>query len=43
MQVPLQITVRDMAEQLGIEAHEMAAQLTSNTERVYGSWQEGLA
>jgi hypothetical protein len=32
-----------MAEQLGIEANEMAAQLTNNTERVYGSWQEGLA
>jgi TatD DNase family protein len=37
------ITVRYMAEQLGIDANEMAAQLTSNTERVYGSWQEGLA
>ena len=37
------ITVRFMAEQLGITANEMAAQLTANTERVYGSWQEGLA
>jgi TatD DNase family protein len=37
------ITVRFMAEQLGISANELAAQLTSNTERVYGSWQEGLA
>ena len=32
------ITVRKMAEVLGIEANEVAAQLTSNTHRVYGQW-----
>ncbi len=37
------ITVRFMAEQLGITANEMATRLNQNTERVYGSWQEGLA
>ena len=37
------ITVRYMAEQLGITANEMATRLAENTERVYGSWQEGLA
>ena len=37
------ITVRFMAEQLGIGVNDLAAQLTENTERVYGSWQEGLA
>ena len=37
------ITVRFMAEQLGIGVNELASQLTDNTERVYGSWQEGLA
>jgi TatD DNase family protein len=37
------ITVRFMAEQLGIGVNELASQLTQNTERVYGSWQEGLA
>jgi TatD DNase family protein len=37
------ITVRFMAEQLGITANEMATRLNENTERVYGSWQEGLA
>ncbi|MDE2410005.1 MAG: TatD family hydrolase [Actinomycetales bacterium] len=36
------ITVRYMAEQRGIGVNEMAAQLTANTERVYGSWAEGL-
>jgi TatD DNase family protein len=37
------ITVRFMAEQLGITANEMATRLNENTERVYGSWKEGLA
>lgn len=37
------ITVRFMAEQLGLTANEMALRLKQNTERVYGSWQEGLA
>jgi TatD DNase family protein len=37
------ITVRFMAEQLEISEDEMAALLRENTERVYGSWQEGLA
>ncbi len=32
------ITVRKMAEVRGIDANEMAAQLSENTERVYGSW-----
>ena len=32
------ITVRKMAEVLGLEANEVAAQLTSNTHRVYGQW-----
>ena len=32
------ITVRKMAEVRGIDANEMAAQLTENTLRVYGSW-----
>jgi len=36
------ITVRFMAEQRGVSVNEMAAQLTKNTERVYGSWAEGL-
>jgi len=36
------ITVRRMAEVRGISAEEMATQLTSNTEAVYGSWAEGL-
>jgi TatD DNase family protein len=36
------ITVRFMAEQRGLSANEMAAQLTKNTETVYGSWAEGL-
>jgi TatD DNase family protein len=37
------ITVRFMAEQLEISEDDMAALLRENTERVYGSWQEGLA
>jgi TatD DNase family protein len=36
------LTVRRMAEVRGISANEMAAQLTANTEAVYGSWAEGL-
>jgi len=36
------LTVRRMAEVRGISAEEMATQLTSNTEAVYGSWAEGL-
>jgi len=36
------LTVRRMAEVRGISAEDMAAQLTSNTEAVYGSWAEGL-
>jgi len=36
------LTVRKMAEVRGVSAEEMAAQITSNTENVYGSWSEGL-
>jgi len=36
------LTVRKMAEVRGISAEDMSAQLTSNTEAVYGSWAEGL-
>ena len=36
------LTVRRMAEVRGISANDMAAQLTANTEAVYGSWAEGL-
>ena len=36
------ITVRFMAEQRGVEVNELAAQLALNTERVYGSWDEGF-
>jgi TatD DNase family protein len=32
------ITVRKMAEIRGVAANEMAAQLTANTEAVYGVW-----
>jgi len=39
--VPL--TVRFMAELLEVPLDELCAQLAENTERVYGSWQEGLA
>ncbi|MEO6942525.1 MAG: TatD family hydrolase [Terrimesophilobacter sp.] len=31
-------TVRAMAEYLGVDVAELAAQIASNTERVYGSW-----
>lgn len=34
------ITVRKMAEVRGIDPNEMAAQITENTVRVYGSWGE---
>ena len=36
------LTVRRMAEVRGIGVNEMAAQITANTEAVYGSWAEGL-
>jgi len=36
------ITVRKMAEVRGFDANDLAAQLTANTELVYGSWSEGL-
>ena len=36
------LTVRRMAEVRGISPEDMARQLTSNTEAVYGSWAEGL-
>ena len=36
------ITVRFMAEQRGVDVNELAAQLALNTERVYGSWDEGF-
>ena len=32
------ITVRKMAEVLGLEANEVAAQITANTHDVYGAW-----
>ncbi len=32
------ITVRKMAEVRGVDVNELAAQLTANTETVYGSW-----
>jgi len=36
------LTVRKMAEVRAITADEMAAEITRNTEAVYGSWAEGL-
>jgi len=36
------ITVRKMADVRGVDANDLAAQLTANTELVYGSWSEGL-
>jgi len=36
------VTVRFMAAQLEMDANDLAAQLTKNTEAVYGSWAEGL-
>ena len=35
-------TVRAMAEVLGTDLGDLCAQIAFNTERVYGSWQEGL-
>jgi len=34
------ITVRKMAEVRGVDVNEFAAQLTQNTERVYGKWSD---
>lgn len=36
------ITVRKMAEVRGADVNQLAAQLSTNTERVYGSWSEGI-
>ncbi len=36
------LTVRGMAEFLELGVNELAAQLTKNTEEVYGLWSEGL-
>ena len=36
------LTVRAMAEVLGDDLGDLCAQITFNTEKVYGSWQEGL-
>ncbi len=36
-------TVRFMAAELGADLAELCGQLAANTERVYGSWREGLA
>jgi hypothetical protein len=36
------VTLRFMAEQLAIDINELAGVLNANTERVYGSWAEGL-
>ncbi|MFC5791348.1 TatD family deoxyribonuclease [Agromyces tardus] len=36
-------TVRFMAAELGADLAEFCGQLAANTERVYGSWREGLA
>ena len=36
------LTVRRMAEVRGVSANDLAAQLTANTEAVYGSWAEGV-
>lgn len=36
------ITLRFMAAELGLEVNELAAQLTKNTETVYGDWAVGL-
>lgn len=35
-------TVRRMAETLGVELDELCARLVANTEKVYGSWDDGL-
>lgn len=36
------LTVRKMAEVRGITEEDMASEITTNTETVYGSWAEGL-
>lgn len=36
------VTLRFMADQRGVSVSEMALQLNENTERVYGSWADGL-
>lgn len=36
------VTLRFMAEQLATDINELAGVLNANTERVYGSWAEGL-
>ena len=35
-------TVRAMAEVLDVDLGDLCAQISFNTEKVYGSWQEGL-
>ncbi|RWZ49597.1 TatD family deoxyribonuclease [Labedella phragmitis] len=35
-------TLRSMAATLGVHEDELAADITANTERVYGSWDDGL-
>ena len=37
------VTLRFMANELGLEINELAGILNANTERVYGSWAEGLS
>ena len=32
------VTIRDMADRLGIDADELAAETAENTLRAYGSW-----
>ena len=36
------VTLRFMASELGLPINDLALQLNANTERVYGSWTEGL-
>jgi TatD DNase family protein len=36
------ITVRKMAEVRGVDVNQLAAQLSTNTERVFGSWSEAI-
>ena len=36
------VTLRFMADQLAVDINELAGVLNANTERVYGSWAEGL-
>jgi TatD DNase family protein len=35
-------TLRSMAETLGVDVDEVAADVAANTERVYGSWDEDI-